>query len=125
MGLDMFAYKTKSKIKKKVDFKTNNLDSELFHEWRKHPNLHGWMRDLYYKKGGEKDSFNCVPVKLTQEDINQLANDILDGKLPETEGFFFGTSMGDKDEENYDLEFCKKASDAIKNDENIYYTSWW
>jgi hypothetical protein len=34
--------------------------------WRKHPNLQGWMQELYYEKGGEGE-FNCVDLELTLE----------------------------------------------------------
>jgi len=109
MGLDQFAYKTKVKPSKSVDFQVevykDEVEREEIHYWRKHPNLHGFMERLYREKGGESE-FNCRPVELTQEDIDRLAQSILDGKLPETSGFFFGRSFGD--EENDDLEFCKK-----------------
>ena len=130
MGLDQFAYKTKLKPSKPVDFQdevytaneNNENSSEEFMYWRKHPNLHGFMEQLYREKGGE-DSFNCRPVELTQDDIDRLASVILDKELPETSGFFFGQSFGD--EENDDLEFCKKASEAIKEGYTVFYDSWW
>lgn len=126
MGLDQFAYKTKVKPGKSVDFQDevykDEVEREEIHYWRKHPNLHGFMEEIYREKGGE-DSFNCRPVELTQEDIDRLAQSILDGELPETSGFFFGQSFGD--EENDDLEFCKKASEAIKEGYTVFYDSWW
>jgi len=126
MGLDQYAYKTKVKPGKRVDFQDevykDEVEREELHYWRKHPNLHGFMEHLYREKGGE-DSFNCRPVELTQEDIDRLAQSILDGELPETSGFFFGESFGD--EENDDLEFCKKASEAIKEGYTVFYDSWW
>jgi hypothetical protein len=33
--------------------------------------------------------------------------------------------MKDEEEENYDLEFCKKASEAIKEGYTVYYDSYW
>ena len=126
MGLDQFAYKTKVKPGKSVDFQDEVYDDEVereeIHYWRKHPNIHGFMERLYREKGGESD-FNCRPVELTQEDIDRLAHSILDGELPETSGFYFGQSFGD--EENDDLEFCKRASEAIKEGYTVFYDSWW
>ena len=126
MGLDQFAYKTKVKPGKSVDFQDEVYKDEVEHEeihyWRKHPNIHGFMENLYREKGGESD-FNCRPVELTQEDIDSLAKSILDKELPKTSGFFFGQSFGD--EENDDLEFCKKASEAIKEGYTVFYDSWW
>ena len=87
MGLDQFAYKTKVKPSKPVDFQEEvygeDVKREEIHYWRKHPNVHGFMEEIYREKGGEH-SFNCRPVELTQEDIDLLAQSILDGELPET-----------------------------------------
>ena len=137
MGLDQFAYKTKVKPSKPVDFQEevygDDVKREEIHYWRKHPNVHGFMEEIYREKGGEH-SFNCRPVELTQEDIDLLAESILDGELPETSGFFFGQSFGvmwlfEKHgiwiRENDDLEFCKKASEAIKEGYMVFYDSWW
>ena len=128
MGLDQFAYKTRVKPGKSVDFQDevykDEVEREEIHYWRKHPNIHGFMEDLYREKGGESD-FNCRPVELTQEDIDRLAKSILDQELPKTSGFFFGQSYGDEEEENDDLEFCKKASEAIKEGYTVFYDSWW
>jgi hypothetical protein len=128
MGLDQFAYKTRVKPGKSVDFQDevykDEVEREEIHYWRKHPNVHGFMEDLYREKGGESD-FNCRPVELTQEDIDSLAKSILDQELPKTSGFFFGQSCGDEEEKNDDLEFCKKASEAIKEGYTVFYDSWW
>ena len=127
MGLDQFAYKTKVKPSQEVNFAKEVYEdgtNEEIHYWRKHPNIHGFMERLYREKGGE-EVFNCRPVVLTQEDIDRLASIILDKELPETSGFFFGSSFGDEDEENDDLEFCRKASEAIKEGYTVYYDSWW
>ena len=128
MGLDQFAYKTKVKPGKSVDFQDevykDEVEREEIHYWRKHPNIHGFMENLYREKGGESD-FNCRPVELTQEDIDSLAKSILDQELPKTSGFFFGQSFGDDEEVDDDLEFCKKASEAIKEGYTVFYDSWW
>ena len=123
MGLDMNAFATKAKPETEVDFSTKNFEETELHYWRKHPNLHGWMESLYYEKGGEADSFNCVPVVLDNEDLDVLEEDIKSGNLPDTAGFFFGQSDGD--EVDGDLEFIAKAREAIKNGMTVYYTSWW
>jgi hypothetical protein len=96
---------------------------EQFWYWRKHPNLHGWMENLYYRKGGKSDTFNTVNVVLTKEDLERLEKDIQAGKLPYTAGFFFGESDGSEKDE--DLEFIRKAKEAIDGGAVLYYTSWW
>ena len=123
MGLDMYAFSTKAKPKTEVDFETKNFKPEGIHYWRKHPNLHGWMQNLYDSKGGKSDSFNGDCVVLDMEDLDNLEQDIKDGNLPDTQGFFFGNSMGDEDTD--DLDFVSKAKEAINNGRTVYYTSWW
>lgn len=91
--------------------------------WRKHPNLQGWMEQLYRSKGGDED-FNCVDVELTLDDLNDLAIDITEGMLPTTEGFFFGSDSDERYKEG-DLEFIRTAREHIKQGYKIVYTSWW
>ena len=138
MGLDMNAYKTKAKFTKDTDFndeifgKTGNgeidfegliVEIEEIAYWRKHPDLHGWMEQLYRKKGGTEKSFNGDTVLLTEEDIDSLKIAVLTRTLPSTSGFFFGAS---EQEINFaDLEFIEKAKEAIKEGYTIYYDSSW
>ena len=125
MGLDMYAFSTKAKPKTDVDFETKNFKPEEVFYWRKHPNLHGWMQSLYDMKGGTSDSFNGDCVVLDIVDLDNLEEDIREGNLPDTSGFFFGeSSNGDEENEN-DLLFVTKAREAIKEGKTIYYTSWW
>ena len=123
MGLDMYAVATKAKLNKEVDFDTINVETEDLHYWRKHPNLHGWMQNLYEHKGGKSDSFNGDCVVLNILDLDALEGDIKNGRLPDTQGFFFGNSDGD--EVNDDLEFVNKARTALAEGKTVYYTSWW
>jgi len=122
MGLDMYAFSTKAKPETDVDFSTKNFDVSELHYWRKHPNLHGWMQNLYDMKGGTSPDFNGDCVTLDSEDLDNLEQDIKDGNLPDTTGFFFGVSDdGDED----DLLFVTNAREAIKEGKTVYYTSWW
>lgn len=123
----MFAYKTKEKPAKEVDF-VDGTDIEYSEEiqyWRKHPNLHGWMENLYRTKNGKAEIFNCVTVQLKEDDLHHLAECIIDGNLPHTEGFFFGSSYNNDEEKEEDLNFVRTALLAIEEGYTIYYTSWW
>ena len=129
MGLDMYAWKVKAEdalgdfdIAK--DEEGQSKIEEMFY-WRKHHDLHGWMENLYRQKGGEKDSFNCVPVRLTEDDLFELEQDVRRKELPETTGFFFGNNPQDKESIKHDLEFIKKARTAINEGYAVYYDSWW
>jgi len=123
MGLDMYALATKAKPETDVDFSTKNFEQDELQYWRKHPNLHGWMQNLYDAKGGTESNFNGDCVVLDSQDLDNLEQDIKDGNLPDTSGFFFGQSGSDEDED--DLLFVSKAREAIKEGKTVYYTSWW
>ena len=126
MGLDMYAFSTKAKPKSEVDFETKNFKPEEVHYWRKHPNLHGWMENLYRDKGGDPNAaFNGECVVLTNDDLEDLEHDLKHWDLPETTGFFFGQSSLDDETLNDDLEFVRKARTEIENGRTVYYTSWW
>lgn len=121
MGLDMYASTTTETLDSEVDFKPEEV-SDL-HYWRKHPDLHGWMEELYYRKGGKSDCFNCVTVALTLEDLDRLEKVVRNRELPETSGFFFGQSCNEDLEG--DLEFIAKARTAIADGKIVFYDSWW
>jgi hypothetical protein len=138
MGLDMFSYRAKQTPLKETDeiFGPENeqevdesskgqFDHEEFFYWRKHPNLHGWMEELYREKGGESDTFNCTPVVLTTEDLDNLETAIKGGELPNTNGFFFGESEGDEEEINEDLRFVTEARNSIAEGYTVWYDSSW
>jgi hypothetical protein len=121
MGLDMYAY-------------TNSEVDETFAEgneiayWRKHPNLHGWMEQLWRKKGNHFPSddpmFNGIELELTWADLDQLEQDIQAGQLPSTSGFFFGTPADDYYREQ-DLEFIRRARAEIFVGLRVFYNSSW
>lgn len=123
MGLDQFAFA--------ID---NNGKKEELACWRKHPNLQGWMENLWESKGRpnaheDKDSngmsdFNCVELELTKEDLDDLEQDVTNGTLPDTVGFFFG-SNSDVEYGQQDLEFVNKAREALDNGLTVVYDSWW
>lgn len=121
MGLDMYAFTTGSTIPA-ADFDAPDDRAEL-HYWRKHPDLHGWMEDLYRRKGGTDDQFNCVPVRLDAADLEALELAVNDSLLPHTAGFFFGVSDGS--EKADDLAFIHKARDALADGLSVFYYSWW
>jgi len=119
MGLDQFAYC--------ID---NNGEKEELAYWRKHPNLQGWMENLWQSKGcpdaheDNPNEFNCVPVTLTEEDLDNLEQAITNNELPSTCGFFFGSDSDDHYKE-YDLDFIKVAREALDNGLTVTYDSWW
>jgi hypothetical protein len=122
MGLDMYAYATAEKLASAVDFEEPE-NSDKLHYWRKHPDLHGWMEELYVEKGGNDPDFNLSPVMLNSADLDRLEAAVTGKKLPDTEGFFFGVSKGS--EVHDDLSFIAKARESIASGKSVYYVAWW
>ena len=129
MGLDMYAWSVKAEdAVNDFDIKCGTdgrMKVNEFFYWRKHHDLHGWMERMYRAKGGTKESFNCVPVRLTKEDLDNLEIDLRKQALPETTGFFFGNNPPDDESLARDLEFIQKARDIIASGDAVYYDSWW
>ena len=121
MGLDMFACTLTEEPPTPVDFISEH--AQEIHYWRKHPNLHGWMKRLYRDKGGQDADFNCAAVQLTAADLDRLEEDVRNGDLPHTGGFFFGASDGSEQED--DLAFIARARAALAEGLVVFYTSWW
>ena len=139
MGLDQYAVARKGKprtVKSEYTYTDHDgnehEDVEEYLEWddtielatwRKHPNLQGWMQNLYYEKGGGEE-FNCVDLELTLDDLNALEATLDEEELPETNGFFFGSNADDHYAEA-DREFIVQARAAIKQGYTVVYSSWW
>jgi len=139
MGLDQYATARKGEprtVKSEYTYTDQDgVEKEGFEEylewddtielasWRKHPNLQGWMEELWYEKGGEGE-FNCVELELTLEDLDALESTLDEEALPETAGFFFGGNADDHYAEA-DREFIVQARAAIKQGYTVVYSSWW
>ena len=102
--------------------------------WRKHPNLQGWMEQLWHEKMQGWDDpdyrddagidFNNVELELTRDDIDRLEDDIINSRLPATQGFFFGGNSDDHYREQ-DLEFCRRARAELFMGLKVFYNSSW
>ena len=136
MGLDMYAYVANKAGQQNEFYEGAEWDPELKESvnpnvakpreiayWRKHPNLHGWMRKLYEAKGGTGE-FNGDELELTRDDIDMLEQDILAGHLPSTTGFFFGDEA-DSYYKKHDLEFIKNARAELFCGLKVFYNSSW
>ena len=123
MGLDQYATARRGEAKTDDEGFTYYEDSIELAYWRKHPNLQGWMEELYHEKGGDED-FNCVDLELDEEDLDSLEKSLDDSDLPETSGFFFGSNSDDHYAEA-DREFIVQARAAIKQGYTVVYSSWW
>jgi hypothetical protein len=142
MGLDMFALTCPADKVIRQDAGVDQMptempastdDATLIHQWRKHPDLHQWFTDLYFRKEGLSGditeaamgpAFNAGQfVRLTAHDLDQLEAAVEAGALPKAAGFFWGVSTSDDRKD--DLAFIKKARKALKKGLVVFYSSWW
>lgn len=96
--------------------------------WRKHPDLHGYMEELYRERGGDK-VFNCEKVILSKEDIEELISLIgrqVNGEdiFEEVTGFFFGETQIEDWVDDLNT-FAKVLKETDWENETVYYSSWW
>lgn len=136
MGLDMYAY-TAARAGQQNEFYQGSEFNETTHQfenntvtkpveiayWRKHPNLHGWMQQLWESRG-HKGSFNGDELELTTEDLDALEQAVTHGQLPTTGGFFFGNPV-DEHYRKQDLEFIKNARAELFMGLKVFYNSSW
>ena len=117
MGLDMYAYSRNDDA--------NSDDKNEIYYWRKFNALHGWMEALYREKGGKEESFNCVEVELTGDDLIRLQRDALNDVLKPTDGFFFGAQTIYPEDRATIFEFVSKGLAALSFGDRVFYNSWW
>lgn len=140
MGLDMYAFAAKTVKTNPVDahsivsgFENEDGEYEYFdgkqpeeiYYWRKFNALHAWMEKLYRSRGGAQ-TFNCVKIQLSLNDLEALKEACETKSLTPTEGFFFG-SQDPVDANEYDSvrHFITVAEQYIRNGFVVYYDSWW
>ena len=141
MGLDMYAYVASKKGQQSEYYEKAIWDDEKKefnspiskpHEiayWRKHPNLHGWMEQLWRSKGmpgtGNRDvTFNGIELELSWDDLDELERAIRHNQLPDTQGFFFG-NPADSHYYEQDLEFVNNAKAEVFLGLKVFYNSSW
>jgi len=139
MGLDMYAYSA-NKAGAQTEYwdNSNIIDGEVVSTctkpkeimyWRKHPNLHGWMENLWQRQGrpgaeSDTNTFNGIELELTWEDLMDLEYDLAHKALPSTTGFFFGDDS-DSYYKKQDQEFIKEAKADLLCGLKVFYNSSW
>ena len=138
MGLDMYAYTAARAGQQNEYYEGAEWDAELKESvnskvtkprelayWRKHPNLHGWMEQLWQKKNSEDmSSFNGIELELTHKDLDELEYAVTHNQLPATGGFFFGNNA-DEHYRKSDLEFVRNARAELFLGLKVFYNSSW
>jgi hypothetical protein len=130
MGLDQYAYVAAKGGAAEFDSVSGEFTNkhglpkprELAY-WRKHPNLQGWMRRLWERRGNSGE-FNGDELELTWQDLDDLEYAVNNQELPGTTGFFFGENSDDYYREQ-DLEFIKRARAELFVGLRVFYNSSW
>lgn len=129
MGLDMYAWSVAAEdaigdfeVARNEEGDCPSMEEIAY--WRKFNALHGWMEDLYHSKGGN-ETFNCVKLRLTEDDLMSLQRTIAEGMLKPIQGFFFGAQEVYPEDVQEALKFIATAREEIANGRAVYYDSWW
>jgi hypothetical protein len=126
MGLDMYAYRVKKEYAiNDFEFNSDQDPAEDLAYWRKFNALHGWMRELYKDRGGPSKEFNCAPLRLHPEDLDQLEEDLNNNALQPVSGFFFGEQEIYPEDVESTKAFIRDARQAHADGFDVYYDSWW
>ncbi|NCA25152.1 MAG: phosphoglycerate kinase, partial [Betaproteobacteria bacterium] len=83
-----------------------------------HEKMQGWDDPDRHDDDGV--DFNGVELELTRDDIDRLEDDVLNSRLPATQGFFFGVNSDDHYREQ-DLEFCRRARAELFLGLKVFY----
>lgn len=136
MGLDMYLrgeryyrYEKNPKDSKGRPIRSEEIDLGY---WRKHPNLHGYIVKTFAEGVDE-----CQRIPLDKDNLLNIKQAVIDNNLPDTTGFFFGSSPKPGDEyfdetKTRDLHIIEGAIaflDEADTDDaayrSVYYQSSW
>ena len=111
MGLDCY-----------VMVKTDTGESEELWYGRKENEIHGWMQR---HSGIPAEDFNYVEFPLSADLLDQLEQDLHEGNLTYTSGFFFGGPGTEQEVLGAATELLTRSRQALAEDRDIFYFSWW
>lgn len=120
MGLDMYAFRSRTKAERKFNDRTHRgtMQDERISYWQNRRDLDDWMTQLAFENGFD-GSFNGDTVELDIKDLENLAIDIIT------------TELYNDDNETYashilsDLLFIAQARYWIARGYHVYYTNSW
>jgi len=110
MGLDMYLtgekfywQSFKGRDRKEDGYAVQSIYLRLGY-WRKHPILRGFIVQAF---ADGKDE--CQKIVLDERDLMTIIHAITEGRLPHTEGFFFGESEQSREQTKHDLDILCRA----------------
>lgn len=122
MGLDAYInYVPKQSLDKldaTVDFiilTPNELEESIINEvgyWRKEYKLHECMERLYRDKGGSSNAFNCVPVRLDDNDFKNLRSQV-------------NNLFDSQSAREHFLDVLTTSEQHHNDGRVVFYDSWW
>jgi len=89
---------------------------------RKENEIHGWMQRY---SGIPADEFNVINLPLTKELLDDFEESMNLGGLVPTAGFFFGNAGEPEQVREAAQELLTAAREALSQNQEPYYTSWW
>lgn len=97
--------------------------STLLQRWRKHHDLHEWMkqrwRSMPWHRGANGDLSVNTRVVLDVQDLDALERLVRTGQLPKVPGYSMDARVED------DLAFINAARKELAAGKFVYYTCWW
>lgn len=120
MGLDAYFIEAESC----EDLKEEGKHNEIAY-FRKHSDLQGWMCELWESKGNNPDEedFNCIPLELSVEDIDNLQAYAEGKDQKKHSGFFWGSSCQEDWEKTVSI--CPKLKNSINEGKKVFYYCWY
>jgi len=124
MGLDMYLTGDEYLMKPRERGNLKSMQYDLGY-WRKHPNLHGYIVQTFADGADE-----CQEIELSAGAVKQIIEAIKSRQLPETTGFFFGSSDDSDEQIGYDVEVFEDALKWLETEEpdvwrSVSYRASW
>ena len=126
MGLDMYAYRIKGNLSSEKKPCINPQPEEFFY-WRKNRHLNNVMKNIFIRKYGRNEEFNCRLLNLDSNDLDYIENLIRSDRIEEYDapGLFFGDNNYDEEAYERDLVFIRLAREVLASGDKVYYYCSW
>lgn len=134
MGLDMYLYKEKIVEDTEITDENGLVGTRVSKEryeiayWRKHNRLHGYMERIWIAKQPKEiqaPDFNCIPLELSKQNIDNIIAALVHETMPPQQGFFFGFDSYNPEQYKKDIALFQECLGLQEQGWTIIYNSWW